>query len=423
MTQTLRGSSFDRADLVKTEQIIADFPILARPTSRGKRLVYLDSAATSQKPRAVIDALVDYYEQYNANIHRGVYEIAARATEEFERSRVKLAHFIGASVSEVVWVRNTTEAINLVAYSWGNANLRAGDAILLTELEHHSDLVPWQMLAQRTGAALRFIPVDDRGLYLLDDLDALLDGCKIVACAHVSNTLGTILPLEKIVPRAHQAGAVVLVDGAQAAPHLPLDVKALDADFYTFSGHKMLGPTGIGVLYGKRALLAAMPPFFFGGDMIRRVEYEHTSFSEPPRKFEAGTSNIADAIAFGVAAEYLERIGMGWVREHERRLTSYALERLATLEPRGLEIYGPRDPALVSGVISFNLADVHAHDLASILDTEGVCVRAGHHCTMPLMEKMGWSATARASFYIYNTEADVDALCAGIDKAARVFGL
>ncbi|HYL27007.1 MAG TPA: cysteine desulfurase [Candidatus Nitrosotalea sp.] len=407
----------------KVERIIADFPILARPTSRGKRLVYLDSAATSQKPRAVIQSLVNYYEQYNANIHRGVYEIAARATAEFEEARVKLARFINADVREIVWVRNTTEAINLAAYSWGNTNVRAGDAILLTELEHHSDLVPWQLLAERTGAELRFIPVDERGLYVLDDLDALLRGCKLVACAHVSNTLGTILPLEKIVPRAHAAGAVVLVDGAQGAPHLPVDVKALDVDFYTFSGHKMLGPTGIGVLYGKRELLDAMPPFFSGGDMIRKVEYDHTTFNEPPRKFEAGTSNIADAIAFGVAVEYLQSVGMDWVREHERQLTSYALKRLAEFEPRGLAIYGPRDPELISGVISFNLGDVHAHDLASILDTEGVCIRAGHHCTMPLMEKMGWAATARASFYIYNNEADVDVLCTGLEKAARVFGL
>jgi cysteine desulfurase/selenocysteine lyase len=407
----------------KVDAIIADFPILARPTSRGKRLVYLDSAATSQKPKAVIQALVDYYEQYNANIHRGVYEIAARATEEFERARVKLARFIGADTAEIVWVRNTTEAINLVAYSWGDANLRSGDALLLTELEHHSDLVPWQLLAERTGAELRFIPVDDRGLLVLDDLDRLLDGCKLVAIAHVSNTLGTIAPLEAIVPRAHAAGALVLVDGAQGAPHLPVDVKALGADFYTFSGHKMLGPTGIGVLYGKHELLRAMPPFLSGGDMIHKVGYAHTTFNDPPRKFEAGTSNIADAIAFGVAAEYLQALGMEWVREHERLLTGYALERLAEFEPRGLAIYGPRDPALVSGVISFNFADVHAHDLASILDTEGVCVRAGHHCTMPLMDKMGWAATARASFYIYNAEADVDALCAGIEKAARVFGI
>ncbi len=407
----------------KAAAIAADFPILQHPTSRGKRLVYLDSAATSQKPRAVIQALVDYYERYNANIHRGVYEIAARATDEYERARVKLARFVGANPDEVVWVRNTTEAINLVAYCWGSTNVKRGDAILLTELEHHSDLVPWQALAERNGAELRFIPIDDHGRYVLDGLDRLLDGCKLVAAAHVSNTLGTIAPLDIIVPRARAAGAVVLVDGAQGAPHLPVDVKALDVDFYTFSGHKMLGPTGIGALYGKHALLEAMPPFLYGGDMIKKVGYAHTTFSEPPRKFEAGTSNIADTIAFGVAVEYLQLIGMEWVREHERALVGYALDRLAEFEPRGLQIYGPRDPDAISGVVSFNFADVHSHDLASILDTEGICIRAGHHCTMPLMEKMGWAATARASFYIYNTEADVDALCGGIEKAARVFGL
>jgi cysteine desulfurase/selenocysteine lyase len=403
--------------------IRSDFPILTRPTSRGKRLVYLDSAATSQKPQAVIDALSTYYEEYNANIHRGVYEIAQRATDAFEEARVKVARFIGAQTAEVVWVRNTTEAINLVAYSWGSHNVGKGDAILLTELEHHSNLVPWQLLAQRTGAELRFIPVDDRGMHVLDDLDNLLDGCKIVAIAHVSNTLGTIAPLETIIPRAHAAGSVVLVDGAQGAAHLPLDVKVLDADFYAFSGHKMLGPTGIGVLYGKREMLEAMPPFLSGGDMIRRVEYAKTTFAAPPRKFEAGTSNIADAIGFGVAVDYLSQLGMPEVRAHEERLTAYALERLAPFEQSGLNIYGPRDAEKSSGVISFNFADIHAHDLASILDTEGVCIRAGHHCTMPLMEKMGWSATARASFYVYNTREDVDALCKGLEKAAVVFKL
>ncbi|MGA8533807.1 MAG: SufS family cysteine desulfurase [Candidatus Tumulicola sp.] len=405
----------------KLQAIVADFPILARPTSRGKRLVYLDSAATSQKPRAVIAALVQYYEQYNANIHRGVYEIAERATAEFEAARAKLARFINADAHEVVWVRNATEGINLVAHAWGPANLRRGDAILTTELEHHSDLVPWQALATRTGAELRFIPADDRGVLLLDDLDALLDGCKLVAIGHVSNTLGTIAPLDVVIPRAHAAGAVVVVDGAQGAPHLRVDVKALDADFYAFSGHKMLGPTGIGVLYGKRALLEAMPPFDYGGDMIARVEYRGATFAEPPWRFEAGTGNVADAIAFGVAADYLERVGMDWIREHERALTAYALGRLSEFESCGMAIYGPRDPALISGVISFNFADIHAHDLASILDTEGICIRAGHHCTMPLMDKMGWSATARASFYLYNSEADIDALATGLEKAAKVF--
>ncbi|HKE37259.1 MAG TPA: cysteine desulfurase [Candidatus Baltobacteraceae bacterium] len=407
----------------KVERIIADFPILARPTSRGKRLVYLDSAATSQKPRSVIQALVDYYEQYNANIHRGVYEIAARATDAFEGARMKVARFINADPAEVIWVRNTTEAINLVAYSWGSTNIKHGDAILLSELEHHSDLVPWQMLAQRTGAELRFIPIDANGRFVLDDLDALLEGCKLVAFAHVSNALGTIAPVAEIVERAHRAGAVALIDGAQGAPHLGVDVRAIDADFYTFSGHKMLGPTGIGVLYGKRALLEAMPPFDTGGDMIRKVDYAKTTFNDLPWKFEAGTSNIADAIAFGAAIDYLQDVGMDWIRNHEIQLTRYALGRLAEFEPRGLHIYGPRNPEEVSGVISFNFADIHAHDLASVLDGEGVCIRGGHHCAMPLMEKMGWPATARASFYLYNTEADVDALVAGLDKAAQVFKL
>ncbi len=421
MTQTL--GPVTALDDAKLARIVKDFPILARPTSRGKRLVYLDSAATSQKPRSVIDALVDYYEGYNANIHRGVYEIAERATSEFEAARVKLARFINADVREIVWVRNATEAINLVAYSWGSANIAAGDAILLTELEHHSDLIPWQLLAQRTGAELRFIPADERGMLVLDDLDTLLRGCKLVAIGHVSNTLGTIAPLDVVIPRAHAAGAVVVVDGAQAAPHLRVDVKALDADFYAFSGHKMLGPTGIGVLYGKRALLDAMQPFGAGGDMIHRVEYGRATYAEPPWRFEAGTSNIADAIAFGVAVEYLENVGMDWIRGHERDLTAYALQRLGEFEPRGMAIYGPRDPALISGVVSFNFADIHAHDLASILDTEGVCIRAGHHCTMPLMEKMGWSSTARASFYLYNSHADIDVLAAALTKAADVFKL
>ena len=407
----------------KVERVISDFPILAKPTSRGKRLVYLDSAATSQKPQSVIDALVTYYSEYNANIHRGAYEIAARATDAFEAARLNVARFMNADSREVIWTRNATEAINLVGYSWGLNNIRKGDVILTSQLEHHSNLVPWQLLAEKTGATLRFIPVDGRGVLQLHDLDRLLQGVKLLAISHVSNTLGTITPLEQIVPKAHAAGATVLVDGAQGVPHLAVDVRALDVDFYAFSGHKMLGPTGIGVLYGKRALLEAMPPFLAGGDMIRKVEYEHTSFNDLPWKFEAGTSNIADAIALGAAVDYLRDLGMDWVRAHEQELLSYALERLEPLERRGLDIYGPKDPQLVSGVLSFNFGDIHAHDLASILDTEGVCVRAGHHCTMPLMEKMGWPATARASFYVYNTRADIDALVMGLEKAAGVFKL
>ena len=295
--------------------------------------------------------------------------------------------------------------------------------ILTSQLEHHSNLVPWQLLAAKTGAKLQFIEVDAEGLYKLDDLDDLLRGVKLVAVSHVSNTLGTILPLETIVAKAHAAGAVVLVDGAQSAPHFPVDVRALDVDFFAASGHKMCGPTGIGFLYGKRALLEAMPPFLTGGDMIKEVGYEKTTFNELPWKFEAGTSNIADAVALGAAVDYLQKIGMASIAEHERALTSYALDRLAAFEPRGLTIYGPKDRAQRSSVISFNFADIHAHDLASILDTEGVCVRAGHHCTMPLMEKMGWPATARASFYLYNTEQDVDQLIFALEKAATVFEL
>ncbi|MDQ2858323.1 MAG: cysteine desulfurase [Candidatus Eremiobacteraeota bacterium] len=408
----------------RAARLALDFPILAQPTSRGKRLAYLDSAATSQKPQSVIDALVHYYTHDNANIHRGVYELAERATERFEEARAKVARFVNAAEpAEIIWTRNTTEAINLVSFTWGLHNLRPGDAIVTSQLEHHSNLVPWQLLAAKTGAQLRFIEVDADGMHLLDDLDAKLAGAKLVALSHVSNTLGTIAPLETIVPKAHAAGAVVLIDGAQSAPHFKVDVRALDVEFFAASGHKMLGPTGIGFLYGKRALLDAMPPFLTGGDMIREVGYERTSFNELPWKFEAGTSNIADAIALGAAVDYLEGVGMEWIAAHERALTAYALERLRPFEARGLTVYGPRNLRDRSDVISFNFADIHAHDLASILDSEGVCVRAGHHCTMPLMEKMGWPATARASFYLYNTEEDVDQFIDALEKAAQVFRL
>jgi cysteine desulfurase/selenocysteine lyase len=413
-------ASFD----ARAAAIAADFPILAKPTSRGKRLVYLDSAASSQKPQAVIDALVDYYSSYNANIHRGVYEIAARATDAFEAARAKVARFVNAAdPAEIIWTRNATEAINLVSFSWGLENLGPGDAILTTAVEHHSNIVPWQLLAAKTGAELRYIDADDDGTLRLDDLDARLRGVKLLALSHVSNVLGSIAPLERIVPVAHAAGALVLVDAAQSVPHMPVDVRALDVDFLAVSGHKMCGPTGIGFLYGKRALLEAMPPFLTGGDMIRTVAYDTTTYAELPWKFEAGTSNIADAIALGVACDYLTGVGMGWIREHEIRITEYALERLAPFAARGLQAYGPARAADRGGVISFNFADIHAHDLASILDLEGVCIRAGHHCAMPLMDKMNWPATARASFYLYTTEADIDALAAALEKAAGVFKL
>jgi cysteine desulfurase/selenocysteine lyase len=413
------------ADLdLRAAALARDFPILSLPTSRGKRLAYLDSAASSQKPQAMLDALVYYYTHDNANIHRGVYELAERATDAFERAREKVARFINAAEpAEVIWTRNTTEGINLVSWTWGLRHLGPGDAILTSQLEHHSNLVPWQLLAAKTGAELRFIEVDADGLHRLDDLEQKLRGVKLVALSHVSNTLGTIAPLERIVPAAHAAGAVVLVDGAQSAPHFPVDVRALDLDFFAASGHKMCGPTGIGFLYGKRALLEDAPPFLTGGDMIKEVAYDVTTFNEIPWKFEAGTSNIADAVGLGAAVDYLESVGMAWIAEHERALTAYALERLSALVPRGLSIYGPKNLTDRSGVISFNFGDIHAHDLATILDTEGVCVRAGHHCTMPLMEKMGWPATARASFYLYNTEQDVDQLIDALEKAAQVFKL
>jgi len=407
----------------RASEIARDFPILGRPTSRGKELCYLDSAATSQKPQLVIDALVRFYTQDNANIHRGVYELAERATDAFEGARAKVAAFVNAAEpAEIIWTRNATEAINLVSMTWGLQNLEPGDAILTSQLEHHSNLVPWQLLAAKTGAELRYLEVDADGRHVLTDLDAKLAGCKLVALSHVSNTLGTIAPLDIIIPRAHAAGAVVLVDGAQSVPHFSVDVQALDVDFLAVSGHKMCGPFGIGFLYGKRALLEAMPPFLTGGDMIREVTYASSTYNEIPWKFEAGTSNVGDAVALGAAVDYLSGVGMDWVARHERELTGYALEALAPLERRGLAIYGPRGVDR-AGVISFNFGDIHAHDVASILDVESVCVRAGHHCTMPLMEKMGWPATARASFYLYNTERDVDRLVAALEKAATLFKL
>ncbi len=398
-----------------------DFPILARPTSRGKRLVYLDSAATSQKPQAVIDTLDRYYSEYNANIHRGVYEIAARSTDAYEHARATVATFLGVHSRDVVFTRNATEAINLVAYSWGDRNIHRGDVVLISELEHHSNLVPWLRLCERKGATLRYIPVDANGRLLLDDLDERLRGVKLVAVTHVSNTLGTINPVAEIIRRAHAVGALALIDGAQAVPHLAVNITELDADFYAFSGHKMLGPTGIGALIAKHAILEEMDPFLYGGDMIGTVGYHSVTFNDVPYKFEAGTASIADAIGLGTAIDYLATLGMDAVAAHERDLSAYALTRLAELEPRGLAIYGPRDPAAMCGAISFNFADVHAHDLASILDTQGICIRAGHHCTMPLMEKMGWSATARASFYIYNDHDDIDALIDGLKTAATIF--
>ncbi|MFN3285862.1 MAG: cysteine desulfurase [bacterium] len=400
----------------------ADFPLLQRSVD-GKPLVYLDSAATSQKPRAVLEALQRYYEEYNANVHRGLYRIAERATLAYEEARAKVAAFVGARPEELVFTRGTTEAINLVAYAWGDAFVRAGDEVLVTEMEHHSNLVPWQLLAQRRGARLRVLRVrPEDGTLDLDALDRLLtERTRIVAVAHQSNVVGTINPVRDICERAHAAGAVVLVDGAQSVPHMPVRVEELGCDFLAFSGHKMCGPTGIGALWGRRELLEAMPPFHGGGEMIERVELERSTYKDPPHRFEAGTPNIADAIALGVAVEYLQTVGMEAVREHEKALVRYAMAQLA--EVRGVRVYGPKDPELRGGALAFTLEGVHPHDVAQVLDEQGVCVRAGHHCAQPLHRALGLAATARASVYLYNTPEDIDALVRGLERVRAFFGL
>ncbi len=395
------------------------FPILRR-SIHGHPLTYLDSAASSQKPESVISATARYYREMNANVHRGVYTISEEATEAYENARRKVARFIGAqSPREIIFTRNATEAINLVAYSWGRANLQSGDEILLTEIEHHSNLVPWQMLSQQTGAQLRFIRVTDDGLLEIDELDELLtERTRLVAFTAMSNVLGTITPVGEIVRRAHAAGALALVDGAQSVPHLSVNVQALDCDFLAFSGHKMCGPTGIGVLYGKRRLLDEMPPFLGGGDMIRSVHLYESTWNDLPWKFEAGTPAIAQGVGLGVAVDFLSELGMDAVHEHERELTAYALEALSEVD--GLTLYGP--PAdQRGGVISFNLAGIHPHDVASILDREGIAVRAGHHCAQPLMERLGVHATTRASFYVYNTRDEADLLVEALYTVKKVF--
>jgi cysteine desulfurase/selenocysteine lyase len=400
-----------------------DFPILSRPVHGGKPFVFLDSGASSQKPTAVIDAMDHYYRTYHANVHRGVYEVSEEATAAMEKARVKVARFINARQSkQVIFTRNTSEGINLVAYSWGQDNIHAGDLIIVTEMEHHSNLVPWQLLAQRTGARLEFIPLDDNGLLRLDVYEELLkQQPKLVAFTQMSNVLGTITPAQQIIAQAHEAGAITLVDAAQSVPHLPVDVQALDVDFLCFSGHKMLGPTGIGVLYGKRALLEAMPPFMGGGSMIRTVQLRESTWADLPWKFEAGTPAIAEAIGLGVAVDYLNSLGMNAVMQHEREITVYAMEQLQAVP--GLTIYGP-DASQRGGVISFTLGDIHPHDLASILDQEvGVAIRAGHHCAQPLMDRYGLSATARASFYVYTTKEEIDVLVQGLHKAQQIFSL
>ncbi|CAN5231471.1 SufS family cysteine desulfurase [soil metagenome] len=400
-------------------EIRREFPILGREVN-GKPLVYLDNAATSQKPRRVIDALTEHYEQHNANIKRGVHRLAEESTAAYEEAREKVARFIGAvDATGLVFTRGTTESINLVAYAWGRKNLREGDEIVLTESEHHSNLVPWQIATQATGARLRFIPVRDDGTLDLNEAERLISPkTKLVACIHASNVLATVNPVGRLAEMAHENGALMLVDGAQSAPHLPVDVQELGCDFFAASGHKMLGPTGVGFLWGQPEILEEMDPFLGGGEMIREVHLYHSTWNDIPHKFEAGTMNVAQAIGLGAAVDYLEDLGMESVREHEQRLGEYAYRRLSEVED--VTIYGPEDGR--TGILSFNLPEVHPHDLSQLLDEEGIAIRSGHHCCQPLIRRLGVAATSRASFYLYNTEEEVDAFVAAVTRAREFFG-
>ena len=402
------------------DRIIRDFPILDHAIE-GKKLIYLDNAATSQKPRAVIRALDEFYSTYNSNIHRGVYRIAEKATAEYENSREKVAKFISApSAEEIVFTRNTTESLNLVAQSWGRKFVSKGDRIVLTLLEHHSNIVPWQQLALEKKARVEYAVVDEDGNLDLEDFKEKAVGARVVAFTHVSNVFGTINPAKEMARIARKEGALVVVDGAQAVPHMPVDVSEIGCDFYAFSAHKMLGPTGVGVLYGKKERLEETPPFLTGGDMISQVHLSGASWNELPWKFEAGTPNIADVIAYGPALDYLSSIGMEAVRRHEMRLTARALDALRGVE--GVKVYGPKGADGRGGVIPFNVKEIHPHDVAAVLDGMGVAVRSGYHCAEPLHEWFGIPSSVRASFYIYNRESDIDALVAGVRKASEVFG-
>jgi cysteine desulfurase/selenocysteine lyase len=401
------------------EKVRKDFPILERRVGE-KRLVYLDNAATSQKPRRVLDALGEYYEVHNANIHRAVHRLAEEATAAYEEAREKVASFLGApDVRSLVFTRGTTESTNLVAYAWGRKNLREGDEVVLTETEHHSNLVPWQLAARATGAKLRFIPILEDGTLDMEGAERLIGSrTKLVGCIHASNVLGTINPIEELAVLAHGVGALMLVDGAQSAPHMPVDVEASGCDFFACSGHKMLGPTGVGVLWGKPEVLEEMDPFLGGGEMIREVHLDHATWNDLPYKFEAGTMNIAQAIGFGAAIDYLNDVGMENIREHERRLGEYAYDKIREVE--GGTVYGPEEGR--TGLVSFSLPDVHPHDLSQILDEAGIAIRSGNHCAQPLMRRLGVAATSRASFYLYNTEEEVDALVGALKRAREFFG-
>jgi cysteine desulfurase / selenocysteine lyase len=400
----------------------ADFPILAREYD-GRPLIYLDSGATSQKPQCVIDAVSKYYAEQNANVHRGVYALAQQADAAYEGARERIAAFVGGEPRTTIFTKNVTEAINLVAYSWGRANVGPGDAVLITQMEHHANIVPWQVLCRERGAQLRYLEVDERGELSLEQLDAELErgDVKLVAFAHVSNVLGTIAPVREIVARARTAGAVSLVDGAQAVPHMPVDLAKLDADFYAWTGHKALGPTGIGVLHGRKALLEEMEPFLTGGDMIASVSFESATWNELPFKFEAGTPPIAEAVGLGAAVGYLTGLGIERVRAHERELTGYMLARLR--EVPGLRLVGPPEAECRGGLASFTIEGIHPHDVAEIANRGGACIRAGHHCAQPLMRRLGVGATARASIGVYNEPSDVDALVQALHAGRELFGL
>ncbi len=401
--------------------IADEFPVLTRLVD-GKRLVYLDSANTSQKPRQVIEAISNYYETINANVHRGSYRLAVEATAALEGARARVARFINApSASEIVFTKNSTEAINLIARTWGHTNLGTGDVVVLSEMEHHANIVPWHMLAAEKGIELRWIPVDSQGRLVLDSLDRLLDGASLLAITAMSNVVGTINPIAQLAAAAHEKGALVAVDASQFVPHVATDVQAMGADFLVFTGHKLLGPMGIGVLWGRRDLLDDMPPFLGGGEMILNVTKEGFTTNEVPWKFEAGTPMVAEAVGLAAAIDYLEELGMDEVRAHETRLTAYALRTLTARYPDTIKIHGPSEPAERGGVLSFEFGDVHPHDVAQVLDQAGVCVRAGHHCAKPLMRVLGVPASSRASLYVYNNEADVDALADALEQAADIF--
>ena len=410
----------EKLEPLNVVRIREDFPILKREVN-DKPLVYFDNAATSQKPVAVINAIDRYYREYNANIHRGIHKLAEEATLAHEEARENVGKFINANQTcEIIFTRNATEALNLVAYTWGRANVGKGDKIVLTIMEHHSNIVPWQLLAKEKEAKVEFVKIDENGELRLDELHELIDEkTKLVCVTHASNVLGTINPVKDIARASHRQGALFLMDAAQSVPHMAVDVRDVDCDFAAFSGHKMLGPTGIGVLYGKKEHLEKMPPFLGGGEMIREVHTTGASWKDLPYKYEAGTPNISGAIGLGVAVDYLRALGMKNVHEHEKEITRYALNRMKQLE--GLELYGPMDVDRRVGVISFNLGDIHPHDLASILDEEGVAIRSGHHCAQPLMEFLQLPATSRASFYIYNTKEEVDVFIEALEKARKLF--